>query len=93
MTHDDRFLKDFNLKWKETKMCIDMIRDILLYMNKNFVPKFNLPLVENMQYSQFKHHVILNQTLKNRLVGLLIKEIRTERDGGVIDKSQMRSAI
>ena len=74
-------------------MCIDMIRDILLYMNKNFVPKFNLPLVENMQYSQFKHHVILNQTLKNRLVGLLIKEIRTERDGGVIDKSQMRSAI
>ena len=42
MTHDDSFLALFNLKWKETKMCIDMIRDILLYMNKNFVPKFNL---------------------------------------------------
>ena len=74
-------------------MCIDMIRDILLYMNKNFVPKFNLPQVESMQYSQFKNHVILNVNLKSRLVDLLIKEIKTERDGGVIDKTQIRSAI
>ena len=93
LAHEDRFLKEFNAKWKETKMCIDMIRDILLYMNKNFVPKYNLPLVENMQYSQFKHHVILNPNLKNRLVNLLIQEIRSERDGGVIDKTQIRSAI
>ena len=92
-THDDSFLKDFNLKWKEAKMCIDMIRDILLYMNKNFVPKYNLPLVENMQYSQFKHHVILNSTLKKRLISLLMQEIKMERDGSVIDKSQIRSAI
>ena len=74
-------------------MCIDMIRDILLYMNKNFVPKFNLQEVDYMQYSMFKHHVILNQTLKTRLVKLLIKEIRTERDGGIIDKTQIRAAI
>ena len=46
-----------------------------------------------MQYSMFKHHVILNQTLKTRLVKLLIKEIRTERDGGIIDKTQIRAAI
>ena len=90
MTHDDRFLKDFNLKWKETKMCIDMIRDILLYMNKNFVPKFNLPLVENMQYSQFKHHVILNPHIKKRLVTILIKQIKAERDGEVIERAQIR---
>lgn len=68
-THEDQFLIQFNIKWKETKMCIDMIRDILLYMNKNFVPKFNLPLVEHMQYSQYKHHVILNPKLKARLIG------------------------
>ena len=74
-THHARFLVDYNQKWKETKMCIDMIRDILLYMNKNFVPKYNLPLVENMQYSQFKHHVILNPTLKTRLISLLMQEI------------------
>ena len=63
-TPDEKFLSEFNRIWKEIKECIVMIRDILLYMNKNYVPKFNLPLVENMQYSQFKHHVILNPQIK-----------------------------
>lgn len=93
LAHEDRFLKEFNLKWKETKMCIDMIRDILLYMNKNFVPKYNLPLVETMQYNLFKKNVILSPSLKSRLVNLLLQEIRTERDGGIIDKTQIGSAI
>lgn len=44
-------MREFNRIWKEIKECIVMIRDILLYMNKNYVPKFNLPLVEDMQYS------------------------------------------
>ena len=68
LTHDDLFLREFNRIWKEIKECIVMIRDILLYMNKNYVPKFNLPLVEDMQYSQFKHHVIQNTTIKERLI-------------------------
>ena len=68
MNHDERFLKEFNRVWKEIKECIVMIRDILLYMNKNYVPKFNLPLVEEMQYSQFKHHVIQNPVIKERLI-------------------------
>ena len=48
-TSDEKFLQEFNRIWSEIKECIVMIRDILLYMNKNFVPKFNLPLVEHMQ--------------------------------------------
>ena len=86
-TQDEKFLSEFNRIWKEIKECIVMIRDILLYMNKNYVPKFNLPLVEDMQYSQFKHHVIQNQVIKDRLVGLLIKDIRLERDGEIIEKT------
>jgi len=86
-------LREFNRVWKEIKECIVMIRDILLYMNKNYVPKFNLPLVEDMQYSQFKHHVIQNAVIKERLVSLLIKDIRLERDGEVIEKTQIRSSI
>lgn len=50
-TSDEKFLQEFNRIWSEIKECIVMIRDILLYMNKNFVPKFNLPLVEHMQQS------------------------------------------
>lgn len=70
-----------------------MIRDILLYMNRNFVQKLKLPDVETMQYSQFKHQVVLNQQIKPRLITRLIQEIRNERNGQVIEKTQLRSAI
>ena len=54
-THDDEFLKTLNRIWSDVKLCIIMIKDILLYMNKNFVPKLKLQTVEHMQTSQFKH--------------------------------------
>ena len=50
-THDDEFLKVLNRVWSDVKLCIIMIKDILLYMNKNFVPKLKLQTVEHMQTS------------------------------------------
>ena len=46
-----------------------------------------------MQYSQFKHHVILSPQIRTRLVRLLIQEIRSERDGHKIDKAMISQAI
>ena len=46
--HDDEFLKTLNRIWSDVKLCIIMIKDILLYMNKNFVPKLKLQTVEHM---------------------------------------------
>ena len=41
-------------------MCIVMIKDILMYMDRNYVPKMKLQSMEQLQTSQFKNHVILN---------------------------------
>jgi len=70
-----------------------MIKDILLYMNKNYVPKVKLKPVEQMQTSQFKHHIVLHPQIKARLVDLLVDMIRNERNGKVIDKMQIRNAV
>ena len=37
--------------------------------------------------------MIQNQQIKERLISLLIKEIRKEREGEVIEKTQIRSSI
>lgn len=86
-THDDEFLKTLNRIWSDVKLCIIMIKDILLYMNKNFVPKLKLQTVEHMQTSQFKHQVVLFPTIKQRLIVLLMKQIKSERDGNFIEKT------
>jgi cullin 3 len=71
-THDDAFLIELNKTWSDEKMCIIMIKDILLYMNKNYVPKTKLPPVEHMQTSQFKHHVVLHPLIKQRFLNRLM---------------------
>jgi len=46
-----------------------------------------------MQYSQFKHNIVLHPHIKTRLVSRLVEEIRKDRDGEIIDKGAIRSAI
>jgi hypothetical protein len=46
-----------------------------------------------MQYSQFKHNIVLHSSIKPRLVARLIEEIRKDRDGQIIDKGAIRQAI
>lgn len=46
-----------------------------------------------MQYSQFKHHVVLHAALKPKLVSRLVAEVRADRDGRVIEQGQVRAAV
>lgn len=57
---EDDLLRKVNEIWKNEKMCIVMIKDILMYMDRNYVPKMKLQSMEQLQTSQFKNHVILN---------------------------------
>jgi cullin 3 len=55
-TPDEEMVKEITLTWDHEKYVIIMIRDILLYMDKNFVPKMkNFLNVEAMQTTQFKN--------------------------------------
>jgi hypothetical protein len=58
---DEDLVKELTKVWDLEKYVIIMIKDILLYMDKNFVPKMkNYLNVEAMQTNQFKTHVIQN---------------------------------
>ena len=62
---DEELLKEVTSVWALEKEVIIMIKDILLYMDKNFVPKMKNSLnVQDMQISQFKTHVVLNPQIK-----------------------------
>jgi len=48
---DEEIIISLNKLWADHKLYIIMIKDILLYMNKNYVPKVKLKPVEQMQTS------------------------------------------
>lgn len=64
-----------------------------MYMDRNYVPKMKLPSVEQLQTSQFKHQVILNPQIKNKLISKLLAEVRKERDGEIVEITQLNASI
>ena len=86
-TTEEDLLKRVNEVWQQEKLCIIMIKDILMYMDRNYVPKVKLQSVEHLQVSQFKHHVILHPNIKQKLIAKIMAEIRKERDGGIAETS------
>jgi cullin 3 len=45
---DEDLLKKINEIWKQEKLCIVMIKDILMYMDRNYVPKMKLQSMEQL---------------------------------------------
>ena len=59
---DDELLKEITSQWTMEKKVIRVIKEILLYMDKNFAKKArNLMNVQDMQTAQFKKHVVLKE--------------------------------
>jgi hypothetical protein len=66
---DEAIDEEITKIWDLEKYVIIMIKDILLYMDKNFVPKMkNLISVEQMQTKEFRRCVIENSSIKKKLV-------------------------
>ena len=91
---DEDLVKEITKVWDLEKYVIIMIKDILLYMDKNFVPKMkNFLNVEAMQTNQFKTHVVQNAQIKKKLVTLLLAEIEKERNGEMIERIYIQKSI
>lgn len=84
---DGDLLQEITSVWHLEKNVIHKISDILLYMNKNFVPKMrNYPTVEAMQTNEFKKGVVMKDDIKRKLVKLLLLEIQKERNGDMVER-------
>ena len=93
-THDDELLKEITNQWAMEKKVIRIIKEILLYMDKNFAKKArNLMNVQDMQTAQFKKHVVLKDQIKRRLINLLLSEIERERNGETIERIYVQKVI
>ena len=91
---DEELLKEITAQWSLEKKVIRVIKEILLYMDKNFAKKQrNLQNVQDMQTSQFKKHVVLNSQIKKRLITLLLADIERERNGESIERIHLQKVI
>ncbi|XP_021746484.1 cullin-3A [Chenopodium quinoa] len=89
----DAFLEELNRKWAEHNKALQMIRDILMYMDRTFVPSTHKTPVYDLGLNLWRDNVIHASSIQTRLLNTLLDWIQQERTGEVINRGLMRNVI
>jgi cullin 3 len=80
---DEVFLKDLLAQWEKHRTSVSMVRDILMYMDRNYVPQYKKTPVYELGIKLFGQEVFHLSTLE-RIQRLIMEIIRKDRDGEVV---------
>ncbi|KAK1314245.1 Cullin-3A [Acorus calamus] len=87
------FLEELNREWEDYKKALQMIRDILMYMDRTFVPSSKKPPVNDLGLNLWKDYIAQSLVIQVRLEHTLLELIEKERTGEVINRGLMRNVI
>ncbi|KAM3243698.1 hypothetical protein ACQJBY_055566 [Aegilops geniculata] len=85
------FLEELNAKWMDHNKALQMIRDILMYMDRTYVPTSHRTPVHELGLNLWRDHIIHYPMIHGRLLDTLLDLIHRERMGEVINRGLMRS--
>ena len=87
------FLEEINRKWVDHNKALQMIRDILMYMDRTFIPSNHKTPVHELGLNLWRDVVIHSSKTKARLLDTLLELVLRERNGEVINRGLMRNII
>lgn len=93
LVHDSIFLKELLRHWEKHRKSILMIRDILMYMDKNYVAQNKkIPIYEAGVKIFGSDALLRNPQILERMQRLMMELVRKERDGeATLDRFLMKS--
>ncbi|KAL1569813.1 Cullin-3A [Salvia divinorum] len=87
------FLDELNAKWNDHNKALQMIRDILMYMDRTFIPSTHKTPVHELGLNLWRDYVIHSSKIQSRLLNTILELIQRERTGEVINRGLMRNII
>ncbi|XP_010257131.1 PREDICTED: cullin-3A-like [Nelumbo nucifera] len=87
------FLEELNRKWADHNKALQMIRDILMYMDRTFIPSTHKTPVHELGLNLWRDNIIHSSKIQNRLRDTLLELVHRERTGEVINRGLMRNII
>jgi cullin 3 len=92
-TQELDFLKKLKELWEEHGICLRMIRDVLMYLDRTFVKTEKLPDVYSLGQNVFRDSILHHPLIQKSLVGSLLHQIKLERDGERVEASLLKRII
>jgi len=90
---DDRLLEELKKQWDDHKTTMVMIRDILMYMDRNFVSQYKKVPVYEMGLIIFRENVSGHIRVRSRLLTLMLDNIAAERRGEQVDRILLKHTV
>jgi len=92
-TPDERLLEEIADRWGDHQVTMNMVRDILMYMDRTYVPQHNKTKVYDLGLQIFRDSIARHPLVKERLKVLLLANIKAEREGELVDRSLLRGTL
>ncbi|CAI7862139.1 unnamed protein product, partial [Closterium sp. NIES-54] len=89
--HGPLFLNELDARWHDYGKSLQMIRDILMYMDRTYVTNHNKTPVHDLGLALWRDHIVRAPAIRPRLLSTLLSLIHQERLGEVINRALMRS--
>ncbi|OQR80766.1 Cullin family protein [Achlya hypogyna] len=83
---DDSLLLELYATWTDHTITMTMIRDILMYMDRTYVPGKRKVPIYDMGLLLFRDTIARHPNVKDRLRWTLLQNIENERNGELIDR-------
>ncbi|TYH19247.1 hypothetical protein ES288_A05G337800v1 [Gossypium darwinii] len=87
------FLEELNRKWNDHNKALQMIRDILMYMDRTYIPDTHKTPVHEPGLNLWRDNIIHSGKIQSRLLSTLLELVHRERTGEVIDRGLMRNIV
>lgn len=87
------FLEELNRKWADHNKALQMIRDILMYMDRTFIPSTHKTPVHELGLNLWRDNIIHSAKIQTRPQDTLLDLVLRERTGEVINRGLMRNVI
>lgn len=90
---DPALIETINSRWDYHTVTMNMIRDILMYMDRTFVSTTHKTPIYDLGLTIFRDQVARHPKIQKRLLVQLLKNIQQERTGEVIQRDRMRKCL
>ncbi|KAK9835086.1 hypothetical protein WJX84_008857, partial [Apatococcus fuscideae] len=85
------FLRELRLRWGNHNKSMQMIRDILMYMDRIYVKHQNKTPVHQLGLDLWRDLVIYDSSIEGRLRSCLLSLVQRERNGEMIERALIKS--
>lgn len=92
-TNPMHFLNEVQEIWSDHCLCMKLISDIMMYLDRVYSREARLPLIYDAGLTIFRDAVLRNGSIGGQVISIILAEIKKERGGEIIDRMAIKQTV